>query len=325
MKLEQFTEKTMKALKEYFGPEVEIKTHKVYKNNGILLQGICALEKGKNIAPTVYLNDFCDRYEQGEAFGKIVSRIVQFMENNRVNNNLNVDFFTDYERVKKKLVLRLINRERNEELLKQVPYLKFKDLAIVCHCIMITEEIGTGSILIHKHHLEAWNIVDDILFQDAFENSPKIEPYSILKMSDMMKSVLEDSIKEQIDEICEDYLTDKEELLNRTMEEIAHEIEERHIPMYVLTNNKRYYGAASLVYPNMLEKIGNILQEDFYILPSSVHEVIFVGKTDCVDSFTLNEMIEEVNRTQVDEEEWLSDHTYLYQRKNQKLISITNH
>ena len=52
---------------------------------------------------------------------------------------------------------------------------------------------------------------------------------------------------------------------------------------------------------------------------------IFVRKAECVDSFTLNEMIEEVNRTQVDREEWLSDHTYLYQRKNQKLISITNH
>ena len=56
MELQEFTEKTVKALEEYFGTEVEIKTHKVYKNNGILLQGICALEKGKNIAPTIYIN-----------------------------------------------------------------------------------------------------------------------------------------------------------------------------------------------------------------------------------------------------------------------------
>ena len=325
MKLEQFVAKIKKALTEYYGPEAEIKTHKVYKNNGILLQGICVLEKGKNIAPTVYLNDFCDRYEQGETFGEIVKRIVQFMENNRVANNLNVDFFMDYKNVRKKLVLRLINRDRNRELLKQVPYLKFKDLAIVCHCVLITEEIGTGTILIHKHHLKAWNIVEDTLFQDAFENSPKVEPYSILKMSDMMKNILKDSIIDQIEEVCEDCETDKEELLSSTLDDMAREIEEKHIPMYVLTNSMRYYGAASLVYPSVLEKIGDMLQEDFYILPSSVHEIIFIRKNDCVDSFTLNEMIEEVNRTQVDEEEWLSDHTYLYQRKNQQLISITNH
>lgn len=325
MKLQKFTEKTVKALTDYFGPEVEIKTHKVYKNNGVLLQGICALEKGRNIAPTVYLNEFCNSYEKGEAFGKIINKIVHFMENNRVVNDLDVDFFMNYESVRKKLVLRLIHREKNKELLEQVPFLKFKDLAIVCHCVMITEEIGRGSILIHKHHLEAWNIVEDTLFQDAFENSPKMEPYSILKMSDMMKNILKESIKEQIDEICEEYPQDREVLLERTLESMAREIEEKHIPMYVLTNSNRYYGAACLVYPDMLEKIGNMLQEDFYILPSSVHEVIFVGKTECVDSFTLNEMVEEVNRTQVDEEEWLSDHVYLYQRKNQKLISVTNH
>jgi len=325
MGLQNFTEKTVKALTDYFGSEVEIKIHKVYKNNGILLQGVCALEKGKNIAPTVYLNDFYNKYEEGESFGKIIKQIVQFMENNRVANNLDVEFFMDYESVRKKLVLRLIHRERNKEMLESVPYLKFNDLAIVCHCVMVTEEIGTGSILIHKHHLEAWEVEEDTLFQDAFENSPRVEPYSILKMSDMMKNILRDSIKEQIDEICQVDFRDKEELLNGTLERMAKEIEEKHIPMYVLTNSKRYYGAASLVYPDMLEKIGDMLNEDFYILPSSVHEIIFVGKTDCVDSFTLNEMIEEVNRTQVEEEEWLSDHTYLYQRKNQKLISITNH
>ena len=322
MNLEQFIEKTKTALRDYFGGEAEIKTHQVYKNNGVLLQGVCALEKGKNIAPTVYLNDFYDKYEQGTAFGEIVSKIVRFMENNRVENNLNVDFFADYKNVKKKLVLRLINKKQNEELLKQIPYLKFKDLAIVCHCILITEEIGTGSILIHKHHLETWNIVEDTLFQDAFENSPQIEPYCILKISDMMKEVLKCTIQERIDEICEEYETDKTELLDRTLENMAQELEEKNIPMYVLTNQNRYYGAASMVYPGVLEEIGNILQEDYYVLPSSVHEIIFVGKTYCMDSFVLNEIIGEINRTQVLEEEWLSDHTYLYQREEQKLISV---
>ena len=94
--------------------------------------------------------------------------------------------------------------------------------------------------------------------------------------------------------------------------------------MFVLTNQNRYYGAACLVYPDMLEVIGEMLQDDFYILPSSVHEVIFLGKNGCMDSAALNEMIEEVNRTQVDEEEWLSDHAYLYDRKSKKFISIAN-
>lgn len=325
MELQNFTEKTVRALEEYFGPEVEIKTHKVYKNNGILLQGICALEKGKNIAPTVYLNSFFEKYQKGITFGRIIRDIVIYMERNQVTKNLNVDFFLDYESVRKRLVLRLIHGEKNKELLEKIPYLKFQDLVIVCHCTMVTEEIGNGSILIHKHHLESWGVEEETLFQDAFENSPRLEPYSILKMSDMMKRVLRESVKEQLDEVYKEDGEKKEEMLEITLENMAKEMEEKNIPMYVLTNTKRYYGAASLVYPDMLEKIGDMLKEDFYILPSSVHEVIFVGKSSCVDSFTLNEMVEEVNRTQVEEEEWLSDHVYLYQRTNQKFISITNH
>lgn len=324
MELQKFTEKILKALREYYGQDAEVRSHSVYKNNGILLQGICVLEKGMNIAPTVYLNDFFDKYENGELFGSIIKEIVEIIEKNKVTNQLDVDFFMDYEQVKRKLVLRLINRKKNEELLKHVPYLKFKDLAIVCHCIMITEEIGTGSILIHKHHLETWGILEDTLLQDAFKNSPVIEPYSILKISEMMKNMLRETIKEQIEEICEEDSRYKEALLESTMENMIQEIEEKHIPMFVLTNQNRYYGATCLVYPDMLEVIGEMLQDDFYILPSSVHEVIFLGKNGCMDSAALNEMIEEVNRTQVDEEEWLSDHAYLYDRKSKKFISIAN-
>ena len=275
MELQKFTEKILKALREYYGQDAEVRSHSVYKNNGILLQGICVLEKGMNIAPTVYLNDFVDRYEEGELFSDIIKEIVEIIEKNKVTNHLNVDFFMDYEQVKRKLVLRLINRKKNEELLKHVPYLKFKDLAIVCHCIMITEEIGNGSILIHKHHLETWGILEDTLLQDAFKNSPIIEPYSILKISEMMKNMLRETIKEQIEEICEEDSRYKEALLESTMENMIQEIEEKHIPMFVLTNQNRYYGATCLVYPDMLEVIGEMLQDDFYILPSSVHEVIF--------------------------------------------------
>lgn len=324
MELQKFTEKTVKALREYYGKDVEIRSHSIYKNNGILLQGICVLEQGMNIAPTVYLNDFLDKYEEGELFGNIIREIVKIIDKNQVTNQLDVDFFMDYEQVKKKLVLRLINLEKNEELLKHVPYLKFKDLAIVCHCIMITEEIGTGSILIHNHHLETWGILEDTLLQDAFKNSPVIEPYSILKISEMMKNILRETVKEQIDEICGEDSEYKEALLESTMENMIREIEEKHIPMFVLTNQNRYYGAACLVYPDMLEKIGEMLQDDFYILPSSVHEVIFLGKKGCMDSAALNEMIEEINKTQVEEEEWLSDHAYLYERKGKKFISVTN-
>ncbi len=325
MEIQRFTEKTERALGEYYGKEAEIKQHTVYKNNGILLHGICVLQNGKNIAPAVYLNSFWERYKNGESFGILIKEIINFMEENQVSGNFDTDFFKDYGQVKRKLVIRLIHLEKNKELLNRVPYIKFQDLAIVCHCLLVTDEIGVGTILIHKEHLAVWKISEKELFQDALENSPKLEPCHMLKMSDMIKNILYDSVCDKIDEICEEYACDKEMLLDSTLANMAKEIEEKHIPMYVLTNEKRFYGAACVAYPDMMEYVAEKLQDDFYILPSSIHEVIIVAKRECVDSYTLNEMIEEVNKTQVEEEEWLSNHTYLYQRKNQKLISVTNH
>lgn len=324
MELQNFTEKVIKALYQYYDAKVKIETHKVYKNNGILLQGICALYEGRNIAPTVYLNDFFKRYQEGESLGKLVKEIIHVIEQNQVSKNLDVDFFMDYEKVKKRLVFRLIHKEKNKELLKKIPYQIWGDLAVVCHCLLMTKEIGTGTILIYKEHLQAWKISEEQLFEDAKINSPRIEPQCILSMGDMVKNILEDTVTEQIDEICEEYPQDKEKLIERTMDHMIQEIEENHIPMYVLTNAGRYYGAATIVYPGVMQKISEMLQDDFYILPSSVHELIFIAKSEVEDVAFLNEMIQEVNQSHVAEEEWLSDHAYLYVHEEDNLVSIVS-
>ena len=324
MELQQFTEKVTKALYQYYDSKVKIETHQVYKNNGILLQGICALQEGKNIAPTVYLNDFFNRYREGESLGSLIKKIIDIIEKNQVSENIDVNFFTDYEKVKRKLVLRLIHRDRNKELLKTVPFQPFEDLAVVCHCQMLTRELGTGSILIHKQHLRSWNISEEQLFADAVENSPRIEPYCIMKMSDVVRNIMKETVRGRIEEICEQYPQDKEKLLDRSVEHMVEELEGNQLPMYVLTNVRRYYGAACIVYPGVLQKMAAVLQDDYYIIPSSVHEIIFLSKSKVADTAFLNEMIQEVNQSQVDEEEWLSDHTYLYQRETKMLIPIAD-
>ena len=89
--------------------------------------------------------------------------------------------------------------------------------------------------------------------------------------------------------------------------------------MYVLSNKFRNYGAAGIAYPNVLEMIGQILKKDYYILPSSVHEVIIVPYSEIYVCSKLDEMVREINSTQVEEEDVLSNHVYLYDRVSGKL------
>lgn len=84
------------------------------------------------------------------------------------------------------------------------------------------------------------------------------------------------------------------------------------LPVYVLTNEETYLGAGLIVIGevvvSLLKKFNN---SDFYIIPSSIHEVLVIpaGAFQMSESEMLD-MVKEVNRTQVSEEDFLADHVY---------------
>ena len=82
--------------------------------------------------------------------------------------------------------------------------------------------------------------------------------------------------------------------------------------MYVLSNFSRLYGAGVILYDGVLENCAKVLGGSFYILPSSVHEVIIVPDEGQMTKENLEAMVREVNATQVEEQELLSDYVYYY-------------
>ena len=99
-------------------------------------------------------------------------------------------------------------------------------------------------------------------------------------------------------------------------------IEPEGIPtekMYILSNHMRSYGAAALIYPEQLRKIAEEVGENYYVLPSSVHETIIVAESESPDKEELCSLIKEINETQVEAEEVLSDHAYYYDCSTGKL------
>ena len=70
----------------------------------------------------------------------------------------------------------------------------------------------------------------------------------------------------------------------------------------------------------VLEEIGQKTGSDFFILPSSIHEVLLLPDTGREDSKGLKKVISEVNRTQVAPEEVLSDTLYRYDREEKRVV-----
>ena len=113
-------------------------------------------------------------------------------------------------------------------------------------------------------------------------------------------------------------------------ENIPEELEDMLFPdyggsgkMWIVTNEEKKFGAATMLYDDVLHKIARRMHSDLFILPSSVHETIAVS-VSIGDAKALAEMVNEINMSQVDLADRLSNQVYHYDRKSHKLTMATN-
>lgn len=298
---EEFMKKVTKAMEEYMGEGYRVAIQKVRKNNGVFLTGISVFGKGRNISPTVYLEEFYEQYRKGISFGEIMKDIIQCYETHICRKNLDMSFFSDYEWIRKRIAFKLVNREKNHELLKEVPYIPFLNLAVLFFCTIQNEWIGNGTVLVRNHHLKMWNVNQEKLFEDARRNTPISYPAKSYGMSDLLA---------EITEACPDLRENGAEEEKR---------KEELIPMCILTNEQKTYGASVLLYEELLRKTADQMESDLVILPSSIHEVIAVPVADAAEAVSMEGMVREINQTQVDVEDVLSDQVYYYERATGRL------
>lgn len=292
MLYEQFVQETEKIIRQKVGDQYKVYIHVATKNNGLIRKGITISEKGINVSPTIYLEEFYDRFLECDDLGVITDQIIDLYYHVKVEESWQCDFVTSFEGVKDRIVLRLINRDSNRKLLEDVPYLPFMDLAIVFHVLIEMDTYGDhlATMLVRNEHMEIWDVAVQDLYLHGIKNSERLLPAQVSGMCMLLNHYLED----------EESIGDEDEL------------------MYVLTNQKRAFGAAAILYKDQLKKIGMLLQDSFYILPSSVHEVIVVPARKSVDEERLKEIVFEINHTQVAEDEILSDNIYFYGYDSEK-------
>lgn len=99
------------------GEAYRVRLNDVVKNNGVVLSGLTVMQDDSNISPTIYLNNYYEAYESGEAtLGMVVSDVMDAYNKNKVNRRLDMRYFLNYESIKGRIVLKLINTEKNREL-----------------------------------------------------------------------------------------------------------------------------------------------------------------------------------------------------------------
>lgn len=275
------------------GEGMSLQIHTALKNNGIIRMGLTIVDGRFNVSPTIYLEEYYKQYENGFEIDDIVQNILDVYNEVNFEHNWDVHAVKDFETMRSKIVYKLIHAEKNENLLKNVPYVPYLDLAIVFYILFEVDDSGTATIPITHELLELWDIALDDVKQSAFCNAPVLLPAHFKPMQIVIDELMGTNYSKQ-----------------ETIEDL----------MYVLTNSLRSFGAACILYDGMLEKIREEVGENYYLLPSSIHEMIIIPESNSPSMEHLNEMVMEVNQTQVDEEEFLSDCVYYY-NGNTKTLS----
>ena len=290
MMYELFIKEVKEAVVSKVGTGFDVTVNKVTKNNDLVLDGLVIKATDTNIAPTIYLNGYYERYEDGamELSDVVESIIDTYSRHNSVT--FDVSTFTDFDAVKNRICYKLVNTASNKKLLEDVPHRELFDLSIVYYVVVSVEANVTGSIIIHNNHIKLWDITENDLYEFASDNTKRLLPAGIKSMFDTLSEMIN----------MED-LPDTDDL------------------MYVLTNREKLQGASTILYPDVLSTFADRKNANLWLLPSSVHEWIVIPDYGNMNRETLSEMIQEVNGSQLAPDEVLSDHPYYYNRTTKVL------
>lgn len=196
---------------------------------------------------------------------------------------------------------KVLSRKRNRQMLRTHPHIQFLDLAGIFRVPLGKwEKNSLSTVLITNEITEKLGLTIEDLTEAVRRNT--IEKFGI-ELENTQRMALRSLLKQpSIPESFEDV-----------------QIEEPGL--YTLTNQIHVNGAALMLIPDILEQLGEKAGMDYYILPSSIHELLIARDDGMVTARVLKELIHEGNRTEgiIKSEDVLSDNVYFYSRKTKSL------
>lgn len=306
--LTRYMESTVKFVKQelerrYPGRKVHFKN--VQKNNGTILMGVIILAEEETISPTIYIDEFLAR---GCSVDEICNEVCRIYEKSRVRGTLETDL-ADFNAVCGRICFKLVNAKMNENMLKGIPHRRQHDLAVVYYILMDNQPDGLATIPINQQLAACWGVDEETLFNHAAENTRKLLHIVVMPM-DMIFSGYQPDGEEQ------GFTVIKAEDFRMTIRKNA------ELNVYVLSNETKTFGAAAMLYKDVLRRISQFLLSDLYILPSSIHEVLIITDNGEINGNELLQMVCAVNQNDVSPEEFLADNVYRFDREIDDVMAL---
>ena len=284
---------------------VEVSTARGMKVNREIDSLVCRdLTSNVNAGPSIPIDDMFDKYENGESFDEIMSKVAEIVTGalDDMPKELTSDGL-DFEGAKDKIVMCLVNTEQNREMLKHVPHREFEDLSIIYRWCIKNDHDGMRSTIVNDGLAERIGVNEEELYRLASENTKKILPITVRSMEDVISEMIMGDIMGGVPQKDEDEIA---------FEEMISDLSTQN-PMYVISNKSNMFGASAILYEENLRMLAEKLDDNLFILPSSIHECIAVPASMGIAE-ELSAMVLEGNTEQVELADRLSNNVYHYDK-----------
>lgn len=297
MSFEQFVDTVQEQIKGYLPDayqDAEVQTTDFQKlNDGYI--GMTVRQEGQMVTPNINLNAQFDQYMRTGDMDRVLRSIAEQVQ---LQPDIQTDWLRDYEKVKDRLFIRVSDSQANKDYLSNLPHKTVDGLAVTYHIALNGVEGANASAAITNQMMEGYGITREQLHADALANAKGMMPARYTSMAAMMMGLAAEAGFNQ-----------------DLMEEAP-----PGVPMLmVLTNSQGLNGAAAMFYPGQLDHVSDGFHSDFFILPSSVHEVLILPDDKATDYRDLQMMVQQINATEVAPQDRLSDHVYHYDAKEHVL------
>lgn len=292
MDFNEFQNQILQEAKDrMWGVQVEIRP--VEKLQGESYTGLSIQPNDSPMAATLNLDTVYNQMvDQEKSFQEVADDLITHAADIIVDMpKIDVNDITNYDQMKNTLVVQVIPTDRNAEMLADIPHKNIEDMSLVYRMQIDQNENGTSSVLITNAMLENYGVTVDQLHQDAMDAAVINNPATFRSM---------------------------QEVLSDLMGMPADLMPPMDGPqMYVASVENSLNGAGVIAYPDFMNQVAEQVGGDFFVLPSSVHEVLVVPDDGSIDRHDLESMVREVNASEVLPKDQLSDNVYHYDSQDQ--------
>ena len=276
-----------------------------FKKNGITPNGdrlfvVCdETESGKDICG-IFVEELYKDYSEGTSMETIEARVKRDLD--KAGNMENTRYLNDYEKIKEYLFLGLLNLEQHRHELENAVYKTMGDIAVTLYVHAGTLKNGITYMKVRTEYLEAWGLEKDDVLHEALLNSYRILPPRIYDFKKMMYTP--------------GYAGD--DFMNMDPYFISDKKKKEGICLSVqgFTN-----GAVAVLYPEVIKRLVEFMDGDFYVVFSSVHEAIIHSSKLCSLKEVEN-LLKTSNGRMTFQKEVLTDKVYYYCREEDKFIML---